>query len=165
MRLFPLLLPLVLIGCAASQSPEPSLAPRTAETTDPRIPIPVDPVLGPVDPALATRLAELMAQVRQGHAAFEAAANETERLTVATGPAQSESWIEAQQSLSALIAARAPVTQAIADIDALTATRVVASEGVAAGDLAAIQVASTEANAINQREAETIDRLQAQLTR
>jgi hypothetical protein len=160
-----LLLPLLAAGCAASQSHEPSLAPRAAEAIDPRIPIPVDPVAGPVDATLAARLAELLAQVRQGHAAFDAAASETASLAAAAGAAQTDSWVEAQQSLSALIAARAPVTQAVADIDALTAARLIAAGGVASGDLAAIQVASSEANAINQSEAETIDRLQAQLAR
>jgi hypothetical protein len=165
MRPLLLLSPLLLIGCATSQSPEPSLAQRAAEAIDPRVPIPANPVVGPVDPALASRLAELMAQVRQGHAAFEATASESTRLAAAAGPAQSEGWITAQQSLSALVAARAPVTQAIADIDALTAAKLIATGGVAPGDLAAIQTASTEANAINQNEAETIERLQAQLAR
>ena len=71
--------------------------------------------------------------------------------------------IEAQQALSALVAARAPVARAMADLDALAATRVTASGGILPGDLAAIQAAGSEAGAISQRHAELIDRLQARL--
>ena len=65
--------------------------------------------------------------------------------------------------LSALVAARAPVTRAMADLDALAATRVVVGGGVLPGDLAAIQAATSEAGAISQRHAELIDRLEARL--
>ena len=162
-RLSPLLLPLFLTACATAPTAEPSLAPRGAEAIDPRVPIPAEPVAGPVTPELTRQLDELIAQVRQADAAFQAAAQTTERLVAAAGPAQGEAWIEAQQSLSALVAARGPVTKALADIDALAAARVVASGGILPGDLAAIQAASAEAGATGEREAATIDRLQAQL--
>ena len=154
---------LLLSACAAPQAGEPSLAPRAAEAIDPRVPIPSDVVAGPADPALTARIADLMAQVRSGDAGFQSAAQDAERLAAGAGPAQSESWIEAQQALSALVAARAPVTQAIADLDALAANRLAASGGILPGDLAAIQAATTEAGAIGQRQADTIDRLQARL--
>jgi len=159
----PALLMLLLSACAAPQAGEPSLAPRAAEAVDPRVPIPSEVVRGPVDPALAARIAELMGEVQAGDAGFQAAAGEAERLAAAAGPAQSESWIEAQQALSALVAARAPVTKAIADLDALAATRLAASGGILPGDLAAIQAATSEAAAVGQREADVIDRLQARL--
>ena len=66
-------------------------------------------------------------------------------------------------ALSALVAARAPVTRSMADLDALAATRVVVGGGVLPGDLAAIQAATSEAGAISQRHAELIDRLEARL--
>src|ERR687897_201593 len=78
------------------------------------------------EPALTARIAQLMADVRAGDAAFQAAAQEADRLAAAAGPAQSESWIEAQQAISALVAARAPVAKAIADLDELAATRLAA---------------------------------------
>lgn len=161
-RLSPLFL-LALSACAAAPSAEPSLAPRAAEAIDPRVPIPSEPVAGPADPALAARLAELIAEVRNGDAAFQAAADDAARLAAAAGPAQSESWVAAQQAVSALVAARGPVTKAIADIDALAAARIERSGGILPGDLAAIQAASAEAGAIGAREAAAIDRLQAQL--
>ena len=157
---FPVLL---LSACAVPSASEPSLAPRTTEAIDPRVPIPGDIVAGPADPALAARIAELMAEVRSGDAAFQAAALNAEALAAAAGPAQSESWIVAQEALSGLVAARAPVTKALADLDALAAGRIAATGGMLPGDLAAIQAATTEAGAIGQREAEVIDRLQARL--
>ena len=157
------MLSLLLAACSTTQASEPSLAPRAAEAIDPRVPISSAVIAGPADPALAASIAQLLAEVQAGDAAFQAAAEGTERLTAAAGPAQSESWIEAQQALSALVAARAPVTKAIADLDALAATRLAASGGMLPGDLAAIQAATTEAAAIGEREAETIDQLQAQL--
>ena len=154
---------LLLSACAVPSATEPSLAPRAAEAIDPRVPIPGDIVSGPADPALTARIAELLAEVRSGDAAFQAAAQDAEALAAAAGPAQSESWIVAQEALSGLVAARAPVTKAIADLDALAAGRIAATGGILPGDLAAIQAATTEAGAIGQREAEVIDRLQARL--
>ena len=163
MRRFPLLVVPMLSACAAPQSAEPSLAPRAAEAIDPRVPIPGDVIAGPAEPALAARIAELLAEVRSGDAAFQAAAQTAGALAAAAGPQESESWIVAQEALSALVATRAPVTRAIADLDALAAGRIAATGGILPGDLAAIQAATAEAGAIGQRQAETIDRLQARL--
>ena len=157
------LLSLILAACTTPQSGEPSLAPRAAEAVDPRVPIPSEVIAGPADPALAARIAELLNQVRSGDSAFQSALQDAERLTAAAGPAQSESWILAQQALSGLVAARAPVTKAIADLDALAATRIAASGGIFPGDLAAIQSAAAEAAAIGEREAAAIDQMQARL--
>jgi hypothetical protein len=159
----PTLLCVLLSACATQQSTEPSLAPRAAEAIDPRVPIPSDVIAGPVDPALASRIAELVAEVRAGDAAFQMASQNAETLANAAGPQESESWIVAQEALSALVATRGPVTRAIADLDALAAGRIAATGGILPGDLAAIQAATAEAGAIGQRQAETIDRLQARL--
>ncbi len=163
LRAAPLLL--LLSACAAQPAGEPSLAPRAAEAIDPRVPIPGDVVSGPADAALASRIADLLAQVRAGDAAFAAAAQDAQALVAAAGPAESDSWIVAQEALSALVAARGPVTRAIADLDALAATRIAATGGLLPGDLDALKAASAQAGAIGQREAEVIDRLQAQLSR
>jgi hypothetical protein len=154
---------LLLAACATPPSDESSLAPRAAEALDPRVPIPGDIVAGPADPALAARISELLAEVRSGDAAFQAAAVDVERLAGAAGPPQSESWIEAQQALSALVAARGPVAKATADLDGLAAARLAASGGILPGDLAALEAATAEAGAIGERQAAAIDRLQARL--
>nr|MBA3510889.1 hypothetical protein [Sphingomonas sp.] len=59
-----------LAGCAAAPGPGPSLAPRTAEAIDPRVPVEGSGVQAPVDRALANRLAELIGLARQGDSAF-----------------------------------------------------------------------------------------------
>jgi hypothetical protein len=154
----------LLSACTAVPSGhEPSLAPRAAEAIDPRVPIPSEVIAGPADPALAARIAELLAEVRNGDAAFQAASGDADRLAASAGPAQSESWIAAQQALSALVAARAPVAKAISDLDGLASARLVTSGGILPGDLQAIQTAATEAGAIGEREAALIDRLQQRL--
>jgi hypothetical protein len=158
-------LALLLSACAVPQAGEPSLAPRAAEAIDPRVPIPGDVIAGPADPVLAARIAELLGEVQAGDAAFNTTAGAAEQLAAAAGPAESESWIAAQEALSGLVAARAPVTRALADLDALAAERLAASGGILPGDLAAIHAAGSEAGAISQREADTIDRLQRQLAR
>ena len=157
------LLSLLLTACATTQPGEPSLAPRAAEAIDPRVPIPSEVVAGPADAALVAQIADLLAQVRSGDAAFQAAAQSAESLAGAAGPPQSESWIAAQQAVSALVAARAPVTKALADLDDLASTRLAASGGILPGDLLAIQAATAEAGEIGEREVATIDRLQARL--
>ena len=159
------LLALLLSACSVPQAGEPSLAPRAAEAIDPRVPIPNEVVAGPADPALTARIADLMNQVRSGDAAFQGAAQDAERLAAAAGAAQSDSWIAAQQALSAMVAARAPVTGALADLDALAAARLAATGGIQPGDLAAVQAASREAGLISEHEAAVIDRLQGQLAR
>ena len=163
MRLLLPLVPLVLSACAATQTGEPSLAPRAAEAIDPRVPIPSQLVSAPAEPSLSARIAELLDRVRSGDAAFQAAAATAERLAAGAGPPQSESWIEAQVALSALIAARAPVTGAIADLDALAANRMAATGGIDSGNLAAIEAATSEAGAVGERQAALIDRLQLRL--
>ena len=158
------LLCLLLSACTTPPSGhEPSLAPRAAEAIDPRVPIPSEVIAGPADRALAARIADLLAQVRSGDATFQAALPNAEQQAAAAGPAQSESWIVAQQVLSALIATRAPVTKAISDLDGLASAQLAAKGGILPGDLQAIQAATAEANAIGEREATVIDRLQSRL--
>jgi hypothetical protein len=156
---------LLLAACSTAPAGEPSLAPRAAEAVDPRVPIPSEIVAGPADPALVASIAQLMAQVHDGDAAFQAAAQAAETLAASAGPAESESWIAAQEAVSAAVAARAPVGQALADLDGLAAMRLAASGGILPGDLAAIQAASREASIISDKEAAAIDRLQARLAR
>lgn len=158
------LVPILVSACTTTPGGhEPSLAYRAAEAIDPRVPIASEVIAGPADPALAARIGELLAQVRSGDAGFQAASGDAERLVASAGPAQSESWIAAQQAISALVAARASVTKAISDLDGLASAQLVASGGILPGDLQAIQAATAEAGAIGEREAALIDRLQARL--
>ena len=143
----------------------PSLAPRPAEVIDPRLPVP-EPVLSTTpNAAVVEQTRALIAQVEAGDEQFQPAADAAQRAVAAAGPAQSETWIAAQQAVSAAIAARAPVTRAAADMDALGAQRIQKLGGIAAADLKAIDSASARVRAIDDREAATIKSLQDRLGR
>ena len=163
MRASAFLVPLALAGCAAPQREPPSLAPRAAEAIDPRVPVPETPVQTQASTELAQQLDSLVAEAVAGDAAFQAAAANAERAAASAGARESESWIHAQQALSAAVAARAPVTRALGEVDALAATRIQRLGGISAADMAAISAASTRLADIDAREAATIDRLQARL--
>ena len=158
-----LLLPLAMAACSAPSVPTPSLAPRVAEAIDPRVPIPNAPAIGEVDPVLSARLAQLVDEARAGNQDFAAAAAEAERLVAAAGGPASESWIAAQQALSAMVAARGRTARAVSDIDALAAERVMASGGISPANHGAIEAAASEASMIDQRQAAVIDSVQARL--
>ena len=159
-------LPLVLLAatsCAGPGGPPPSLLPRAAEAIDPRVPVERPPNDRPVNGALAAKLAELVGQARAGDAAFGPAAAAAGRLAEAAGAAQGDAWIAAQEALSAAIAARAPTTRAIGDIDAIGAAKLQTQGGLSPADLAAIKGAGDEVGAIDQRQAEAIKAIQRRL--
>jgi hypothetical protein len=153
----------LLAACAPSGGPVPSLLPRAAEAIDPRVPVEGPVNSRPVTEALASRLAELVAQAREGDAAFRPLAERAEQAAAAAGPPQSESWIAAQQALSAAAAAREPTTRALGDIDALGGDRLQSQGGLSPADLAAIREAGAEVGAIDKRQAERIDAIQRRL--
>ena len=130
---------------------------------DPRIPVGETPVAGVVDPGLAGRLNELVAQARIGDAAFEDAAAAAERLIAAAGARQGESWVAAQQALSAAIAARAPTTRASGDIDELAAAAIAQRGWIPPADQAAIEAAAAQVGQIERAQAARIDLMQARL--
>ncbi len=153
----------VLTACAPTGGPFPSLQPRAAEAIDPRIPV-VRPISDrPVAPALASQLAELVEQARSGNAAFEPIVAHAESLAAAAGGPQSDSWVAAQEALSAALAARDPTARALGDIDSLGATMLQTQGGQAPNDLAAIQSAGAEVAALDQRQADRIKALQERL--
>ncbi|HVU29150.1 MAG TPA: hypothetical protein VHE36_02005 [Sphingomicrobium sp.] len=163
MRL-PLLIALFLVtACSSAGGPYPSLQPRPAEAIDPRLQ-PVRPINDrPVTSALASRLAALVDQAKRGQAAFEPAAAEAERLAASAGPPQSESWIAAQEALSAAIAARNATAVAQSDIDALGANALQTQGGIAPNDLKAIEDAAAEVASISRSQDERIAAIQRKL--
>ena len=163
MRTAALLSILALSACAAPGGPYPSLQPRAAEAIDPRVPV-VRPVNDrPVTAGLAARLAALVEQAQSGDAAFDGAASAAERLAAAAGAPQSESWIAAQEALTAAIAARRPTANALGDIDAIAATDLQRQTGIAPNDFAAIKSAAATAAAIDRRQAKRVDAIQKRL--
>ena len=163
MRGFILLSILAVTACSTPGGPYPSLQPRAAEEIDPRLPV-VRPVNDrPVTATLASRLADLLAQARSSEGAFDAAASSAEKLASAAGAPQSESWILAQEALTAAIAARRPTANALGDIDALGATALQKQGGLSPNDLEAIKRASAYVAAIDMRQAARIDAIQKRL--
>ena len=158
-----LLFTLSLAACAAPPGQPPSLAPRSAEAIDPRLPVRAEPVLAAPSAALAARLAELIASARGSDAEFGPAAAAAERLAATAGAAQSESWIAAQQALSAAVAARGPTARALGDIDALAARPLQERGAIPPGDLAAIEAAAAEVAAIERRQAARVEAVVARL--
>ena len=162
-RLSILLTMTALSACSTGGGPYPSLRPRAAEAIDPRVQ-PVRPVNDrPVAPALAAQLAALVDQARAGDSAFGPAAAEAERLAAIAGAPQSESWIAAQEALSAAIAARKPTALAQADIDALGATALQTHGGIAPNDLKAINTAASEVLEIARGQTDRISAIQKRL--
>ena len=155
----------LLSACAAPSGPYPSLAPRAAEAIDPRVPIPNEVRVGPADANLSAHLAALIDQAQAGDSQFQAAAANAERLAQAAGPAQSESWVAAQQALSAAQAARGPTSQALGDIDGLAASALEQRGGIPPGNLAAIQAAAERVTEIDRRQSVRIDVIEARLGR
>jgi hypothetical protein len=150
-------------GCRTPASTAPSLAPRAGESIDPRVPVESAVDTRPADPALIARLAALVAQAAAGERTFRAAAADAQRLAAGAGAPQSESWVVAQQALSAAVAARAQTTRALGDIDAVAAEALAERGGLAPADLAAIEAAAAEVSALSRRQAETIDSIAARL--
>ena len=154
---------MVLTACAAPGGPYPSLQPRAAEAIDPRTPV-VRPMNDrPVTAGLMARLSALVDQARNRTSAFDSAASAAERLAAGAGAPQSESWIAAQEALTAAIAARQATAQALGDIDEIAATSLQNQRGIAPNDLAAIQGAAGEVAVLDSRQAARIDAIQNRL--
>lgn len=127
--LVPLAAALSLPACAAAQQAQaPSLAKRPIEGRfDVAPPAIVIPPPGPLPADLAGRLARWEADAASGQQAFAAERDATAALVSAAAGAAvaSERWVVAQQAISRLTAARAPLTGALADIDRLYIERTV----------------------------------------
>lgn len=160
MRHAPLLLVIAALAGCSTPGDEPSLAPRAAERIDPRVPIPDTSGSLPASASLAAQLERLVSQARAAQGAADRAIAAAEASASRAGPRQSESWIAAQQLVSAAIAARYPVTRTLGDIDALTSRSV---NALVPADLANVTAAANEVTAIDRRQAERIAGIQRRL--
>ncbi len=162
-----LIFPAILLvsACSSPGGSYPSLQPRPAETIDPRVPVPVPPADMSVSPGLAQQLDAMVSQASSGDLAFQPMAGRASELAKSAGAKESESWVVAQEALSAAIAARAPVAKAVADVDALGADRIHAKAAMSAGDMMAIDAAAAKIAGIDSREAKQIADIQAILAR
>ena len=159
----PALILLALAGCSHSTIDPPSLAHRPAESIDPRLAVEHTRPASPVTPALATQLADLMRQVRAGDATFQKLLGPARAAAQRAGASRGESWIAAQQALSALQAAQGPTARAAGTIDGLAGEAVTAKGDLSAADLAAIDAANTAAGEVSRRQAADIAAISARI--
>lgn len=114
---------LSLSACAAAQNTgAPSLAKRSVEGRfDVAPPAVVVAPPGPLPADLGGRLARWQSDAAGAQQAFAAERNAAASLVAAAAgaPVASERWVVAQQAISRLVATRAPLTAALADIDRL----------------------------------------------
>lgn len=153
---------IMLLGGCVSQGPFPSLAPRPGEgdfvLAEPDRPAPV----AADDPALRRQVETLRGGAEEGRRAFDGAYDGA-RATIGRGGAEgSDEWIEAQQALSSLEAARAATADALTRLDALATER--ADLPTSQADFAFIQSAIDEVGRIEQAQQARIAPLRDQLT-
>jgi hypothetical protein len=156
-----LALPGLLAGCA-DQGSYPSLQKRPIEGIMDRPPTPT--LVPPAKPNAerAARIASLLSQAETADRQFRTAQAETEQaISAAKGAAAGdERWIVAQQQLSRLETARAPVGHALADLDALQIEQANGeSEGAPSAEAAALAHAYARVTAIDADEQSVLGRL------
>jgi hypothetical protein len=162
---FPLALSALLAAGCASVGNAPSLATRTAETIDPRLPVPDRSAALSPDPGLSAALAELRTRALAAAASAEPSIRVAADAASAAGGRESESWIRAQQLISAAIAARAGFTRTLGELDSLIALRIRGRERLVPQDLALAEALVAELNAVDRRQGETLARAGRQLQR
>jgi len=145
-----------LLGGCVTEGPFPSLAPRPDERLAIEEPVREAPVVAD-DPALQARVAALLGEARQGERAFEADHGAAARAAARAGATGSDSWIDAQQALSRVEAARGRTTGAAADLHQLALAR--AGEAISAADRQALDDAVAEVDRIVAGQQARIDRL------
>jgi hypothetical protein len=109
-------LPFVALAGCATGGDFPSLAPRPVEQLSFEEPVRVDPPVA-ADPALRARANALVAEARGGERAFDAAYGEALPRVRAAGGTGSDSWVQAQEAISRVEAARSITSSALADFD------------------------------------------------
>jgi len=120
-------------------------------------------VVKPASVALAGQLADLLGKARSGDAAFQKLLGPARTAANVAGASRGESWIAAQQALSALESARAQTSQAATAIDALAGEAVAEAGDIGANDLAAIQAATDEAGGMTRRQSDDVAAISAQI--
>ncbi|WP_300975069.1 hypothetical protein [Sphingomonas sp. LHG3406-1] len=161
-------LAVLLLTAAAACAPlkdGPSLAPRAAEAIDPRLPIPDRAADLPPTPAFLAALEAVRSRALAGADVAEPAIRTATAAAAGAGPVQSESWITAQEQLSAAIAARAALVSALGDLDALVSRHTRSAERLVAQDLAAARRVNDELGAIDRRQLDALDAIKARLQR
>lgn len=154
----PALLSLVLLaGCADDRRGYPSLAPRpieravlTAEPAPATAPVETRPVASSAD------IDQLVAGAQAADSAFRAALDKARpQIAAGRGAAEgSEAWVVGQEAYSNAVAERAPVAQALAELDKRRQAAVAAGNGA---EEAAIADAAQQVQALDEAERALLD--------
>ena len=134
----------LLAGCV-SEGPFPSLAPRPEERLAIEEPVREAPSIAD-DSALRVRINQLLGEARSGDAAFERDYDAAARAAARAGAEGSDSWLAAEQAYSRAEIARGRATDAAAELHQLALAR--AGQPTGTGDLAALEAAIDQADAI-----------------
>lgn len=154
--------PLLLSACADGQSIGPSLAKRPIENRDMSEPVRAVAAPAPAGAQTASQIAALVERAQAGQRAFAALLPRAEGAASAAGSEGSESWIAAQQLLSALETERAPSTQALSELDALVTATL---NGDDQAGVAEIQAADAEIAALVEAQQRDLERLRERVSR
>ena len=141
-----------LAGCADTRSGYPSLAPRPVERAVMQAqPAPATAAAETPQLPASAGIAEIVASAQAADAAFRAAVGAARPLIEAgrAAPEGSEAWIEGQQAYSGADAARAPVGQALAELDRRRQAAVIAGDSA---EEAAIAEATLQVQALDEAE-------------
>ena len=157
MKQLPLLPALLLAGCV-SQGDYPSLAPREGEELAIEEPLREAPAVAD-DPGVQAFLTARLAEAQLGTRAFNALHAEVERVVARAGAEGSDSWIEAQQAISRLIAARMRTAETVAGLNWINLER--AQQPTSEADQRAIEEAIAEVERIAADQQTRIDRLRS----
>jgi hypothetical protein len=159
-RLAPALL-LVLPACA-SKGDFPSLAPRAVERELPSPDLPPPQTVVPDDPRLPSGLQPFLAEARKGQADFNRYVSAARAAVSRAGAPGSDSWVEAEQAISRVEAARSATAKAIADLDAYSVEQAKAHP-LSPADLDRIREAVTQLQALSDAQGQEIAALQGRL--
>ena len=161
MHRFLALAPLLLAACT-SEAVGPSLAKRPIESRDMSEPVRQVAPPAPADAPTRAQIAALVERAQAGQRAFEALLPRVASAASAAGAEGSESWIAAQQLLSALENERAGSTQALSELDALVAARLNSGSDTGVTEL---QAADAQISALVAAQQQELDRLRARISR
>jgi len=159
-----LVLPL-LVGACTAPADHPSLAPRAVErfTTIEPTTTPITQPAIPEDASRQERVSALVARAREADALFRSRLSEAQAAAArgAGSGIGSEAWVQAQQAVSRADVARTPVTQSLADLDALQIASAEAGVGIEA--TAALTTALDEVGSLSAAEDQAIAALTTRL--
>lgn len=161
MRTLIVLTPLLLAACADG-TVGPSLAKRPIESRSLQEPVREAAPAPPADTGLQSQIDEQLNRARAGQRDFSALLPRVQASASAAGAEGSETWVAAQQLLSALETARGEATAALGRLDALIAERVLSGQD---SGLTELQAAQREVNSLADQQRDAFEAVRARVNR